>query len=48
MIYFEKRDSKVWTSSSTKDVGPGSYNIGKESLHWTNNLKILIKTSYNA
>lgn len=29
MIYFEQRDSKVWTSSSTKDVGPGSYQINK-------------------
>jgi hypothetical protein len=28
MIYFEQRDSKLWTSSSTKNIGPGSYNNG--------------------
>ena len=25
MIYFEQRGSKAWTASSTKDIGPGSY-----------------------
>lgn len=25
MIYFEERDSKLWTGSATQDLGPGSY-----------------------
>ena len=28
MIYFEERDSRSWTTTSTKDIGPGSYNNG--------------------
>lgn len=27
MIYFEQRDGKNWTSSMTKEVGPGSYQV---------------------
>ena len=37
MIYFEQRNGKSWTSSSTKDVGPGSYQVKQNHKKETHN-----------